>query len=110
MALTQIVAQAKSVPAAKVAAELLEQMRERGDADAHRARLANPDPLAVAQYLGEIGASDAAVIAQLGRQPTREESAAYDRGAALRAAEVQALALARARRGTAKAEPWMFRH
>ena len=98
-----------STPAASAALSLLAQIEQAADADSHRARLADPDPLAVARYLGEIGATAEQLAAQIGRRPTDAETAAFQAGAAARCDEVRAIALARVRRGTGKAEPWMSR-
>lgn len=103
-------AKAGDASAAAALLRALEGARDRGAAEAHRQKMqaAEMDPVALAGYLGECGMVRREVALVLGHTMTEEERTAHERGAVARRLEIQALQLARTRRGW-KPEEWMFR-
>ncbi len=93
----------------KIIRELIEPLH-RDPTMAHQARVAEigDDPVALADYLGELGMSKRELAYHLGRDPSEDELVSYEHGRALRKLEARALELATARAG-GKVPDWMDR-
>lgn len=106
-ALTRMAGQG-SVPAASALLKLLQEVERAELGEGHRARMKElaEEPAELARYLGELGESLEEVETRFGRAPSKEERAAWERGAADRTLEVKAVELGEARRGGALAD-WM---
>jgi hypothetical protein len=99
-----------STPSATAVLSLLSDMEAAAAAAEHRTRMAeievSGDTLALATYLGQLGATRLSLAGRLGREPTDPEISAWQRGARDRMLEARALELARARTGQAPPPPW----
>lgn len=99
-----------SVPAARAAAGLLEQIQIAQEAETHAAQLETlrASPRDLVEYLAYIGDTRAEAEEELGRPFGPPEAAAYRQGERKRIREMRAVRLALARRGKSiRLAPWM---